>query len=345
MRHKILAVLVLVFGTLSLGGQAIRDSQTSGSQADPLRGKVINVIGDSYVENHLRPASEAWHSLVAQRHGMTYNNYGHNGICVAFERPDHRFGNPLTIRYRDMDPSADLVLIIAGHNDACFVGTSKDSLAVFAKTLDWLLDSIKVQCPKAKLAWVTPWRVDKPGFAPIVETIKKVCEAKGVPVLDNHSEGCIIKVQDPEFRSKYFQSPGDDAHLNVTGHELFYPIGEAFIQKVMEGQYNTEVKTLGVRDFIRGAKSDPKAVIPDVRKDSEFSEGHIERAVNIDWLDEEAFRKGVSKLSKDRTYYVYCRSGRRSLEAANKMGQEGFRVVNMEGGILEWTKQGLPLVK
>ena len=51
---------------------------------DPLAGKTINIIGDSYVANHRQPYENAWHYKVAARHGMTYNNYGRNGGAIAY---------------------------------------------------------------------------------------------------------------------------------------------------------------------------------------------------------------------------------------------------------------------
>ena len=87
------------------------------------------------------------------------------------------------------------------------------------------------------------------------------------------------------------------------------------------------------------------AVILDVRQPSEFAEGHIEGAVNLDWLDEEAFKEGVAKLDKAKTYYIYCRSGRRSNAAAEKMQSDGFKVYDLKGGIKQWKAHGKPVVK
>jgi hypothetical protein len=84
------------------------------------------------------------------------------------------------------------------------------------------------------VAWCTPWYVDRIGFAPVIKAIKKVCKKKNVPVLDNYSKKCIIKVRDEEFRAKYFQGKNDTAHLNKNGHELFVPVGDAFIKKVLK---------------------------------------------------------------------------------------------------------------
>ena len=212
----------------------------AGSQAqgfDPLRGKVVCVLGDSYVRNHRRPVDETWHCRVATAHGMDYRNFGRNGGCVAFDRSREGFGPSLLVRYKDMPADADLVLIIAGHNDAAMIGTSRDSLQMFCDSLDLLLTRIHAHCPKARLGWVTPWYVDRPGFRPVVKAIKRICRKHHVPVLDNYRRSCPVKVRDADFRRHFFQGPNDTAHLNAEGHSLFYATGEKFMLDAMnDGQ-------------------------------------------------------------------------------------------------------------
>ena len=198
--------------------------------------KVLNVIGDSYVANHRRPAEEAWHYKMAVELGMTYNNYGRNGSCVAFDRSHDgkwNFGPALWVRYTAMSPDADYVLIIAGHNDADKVKQNADSLQMFADSLEVLLSGIERLCPKARIGYVTPWYVDRPGFAPVCKAIKQVCKRHHVPVLMNYDKKSVIKVRDAAFRKQYFQGADDTAHLNAAGHDLFLPVGKAwFLKKV-----------------------------------------------------------------------------------------------------------------
>lgn len=206
----------------------------SGKADNPLQGKVINVLGDSYVANHRRPKAEAWHAKFAEKHGMKYNNYGRNGGCIAFDRTKDGFGPSLLERYKEMDKEADLVVIIAGHNDAGFVKANKDSLQMLTDSLDLLLTKIKQHCPKAQIAYVTPWYVDRVGFKQTIRIIKKVCRKHNIPVLDNYRKDALIKVRDEEFRKKYFQGLKDTAHLNNEGHDLYLPVGEEFLLKVMK---------------------------------------------------------------------------------------------------------------
>ena len=105
------------------------------------------------------------------------------------------------------------------------------------------------------------------------------------------------------------------------------------------------IVVLSPQEFISQAKTDTSAVILDVRTPAEYAEGHLEGAKQLDYLNAEAFDAGVKSLDKANTYYVYCRSGRRSHGACEKMKAQGFKVFDMEGGYLNWTKLGLPVVK
>lgn len=84
------------------------------------------------------------------------------------------------------------------------------------------------------------------------------------------------------------------------------------------------IVVLSPKEFISQAKADTTAVILDVRTPAEYAEGHLEGAKQLDYLDAEAFDAGVKSLDKANTYYVYCRSGRRSHGACEKMKAQGF---------------------
>ncbi len=106
-----------------------------------------------------------------------------------------------------------------------------------------------------------------------------------------------------------------------------------------------EVEVLEPDEFISAVKSDTSSVILDVRRPDEFADGHIEGAINLNWLDDKAFSAGIDKLDKSKFYHLYCRSGRRSNAAARKMKSLGFKVRDMKGGILRWRELGFPVVK
>ncbi|WP_296089512.1 rhodanese-like domain-containing protein [Alloprevotella tannerae] len=110
-------------------------------------------------------------------------------------------------------------------------------------------------------------------------------------------------------------------------------------------QSQSEVEVLEPQAFIERVKADTSAIILDVRQPEEFAEGHLAQAINLDWLNQTAFINGLAKLNKQKTYYVYCRSGRRSQAAAGKLKTEGFQVIDLKGGYLHWVEVGMPVVK
>ena len=213
------------------------------AQEKPLQGKVMNVIGDSYVRNHRRPFSETWHYKVAERLGLTYHNYGRNGGCIAFDRTAQGFGKSILQRYREMTDTADYVLVIAGHNDADKIKDNADSLLMFRDSLDALCRGLMEKYPRAQIAFVTPWAVPRPGFAQVIQTIVDVCGNYGIPVL-NAATTSGIHVADDGFRKRFFQAPHDTAHLNAAGHDLLVSWGERFLLDL----------TADTRTFVRGLK-------------------------------------------------------------------------------------------
>ncbi len=89
--------------------------------------------------------------------------------------------------------------------------------------------------------------------------------------------------------------------------------------------------------------ANPDVVLFDVRTASEFAEGHIEGAINIDYRQGDFVEKSKAALSKDRTIAVYCRSGRRSAGAAELLAAEGYKLVNLKGGIIAWQEGQKPV--
>ena len=108
------------------------------------------------------------------------------------------------------------------------------------------------------------------------------------------------------------------------------------------GQQNFE--NADVKTFAE-LTEDPAAVVLDVRTPEEFAEGHLEGAINIDQYEEDFMEKAKARLLADKTIAIYCRSGRRSANACGRLAAEGYKCVNLKGGILAWTKIGYPVTR
>jgi len=83
----------------------------------------------------------------------------------------------------------------------------------------------------------------------------------------------------------------------------------------------------------------------DVRTKEEYQTGHIKDALNIDVKDPN-FKTNINKLDKNKPVLVYCRSGKRSGDAAEILRGMGFtKIVSLEGGMLSWEEADLPINK
>lgn len=83
----------------------------------------------------------------------------------------------------------------------------------------------------------------------------------------------------------------------------------------------------------------------DVRKPEEFSSGHIENAVNINFYDSD-FESQLKSLDKTKEVYLYCRSGGRSGKTAKMMKEMGFeKIYDLEGGMINWEKNNMKVVR
>lgn len=108
------------------------------------------------------------------------------------------------------------------------------------------------------------------------------------------------------------------------------------------GQQNYE--DLDVKGFSE-LIADTNVVVLDVRTAAEFAEGHILRAVLIDQGQSDFVEKAQAALPTDKTIALYCRSGRRSANAAGRLAAVGYKCVNLKGGIIAWKEAGLEVEK
>lgn len=80
------------------------------------------------------------------------------------------------------------------------------------------------------------------------------------------------------------------------------------------------------------------AQLVDVRTPAEYAEGHIADAVNADVLSNN-FDAQLTELNKEKPVYIYCKSGKRSAQAADKLKELGFKkVIELKGGITAWNE-------
>ena len=87
-------------------------------------------------------------------------------------------------------------------------------------------------------------------------------------------------------------------------------------------------------------RAETKGILIDVRTQEEYDEGHLaETDFQYDMMNGE-FQSQLENFEKDETYYLYCRTGNRSGQAARMMRNAGFEKVYNVGGFEELVDAG-----
>lgn len=111
---------------------------------------------------------------------------------------------------------------------------------------------------------------------------------------------------------------------------------------LMSCNTNHSTTSLTPKEFALQIKENPTAVVLDVTTPEEFSNSHLQNAINIDWNGEH-FDREIKKLNPETPVYVYCFSGARSASAASYLRDKGFKAVyELKGGLLQWRSEKLP---
>ncbi len=88
--------------------------------------------------------------------------------------------------------------------------------------------------------------------------------------------------------------------------------------------------------FGRALEQESGALLLDVRTPAEYEDWAIPQSINIDYLSYDLIDQ-LEKLDRAQTYFVYCRTGRRSIRVCTLMRNSGFEdVYNLEGGLVAW---------
>lgn len=93
---------------------------------------------------------------------------------------------------------------------------------------------------------------------------------------------------------------------------------------------------ISASDAVQLINTDKSIGILDVRTQGEFRGGYIPKAVHAD-ISSSSFMDKINRLDKNKTWLVYCLSGGRSARACSIMAAQGFKTVNLRGGISSWS--------
>ncbi|WP_419419127.1 rhodanese-like domain-containing protein [Legionella sp. D16C41] len=106
---------------------------------------------------------------------------------------------------------------------------------------------------------------------------------------------------------------------------------------------NTNIATIEVDDLKRLLDENANLCLIDVREPSEWEEVHIPNAIH---LPKDKLINDIATTVPDleQSIYLYCKGGVRSLYAAQKLLEMGYKhVYSVNGGIIEWIKHNYPI--
>ena len=129
-----------------------------------------------------------------------------------------------------------------------------------------------------------------------------------------------------------------------TIYMIFFVCAFSFGLWACAGNKKVEYQNLTSAKFEKFIQN-PEVQILDVRTPEEYTEGHILGSLNINVKDENFASHIDELLTKDKKVAVYCRSGKRSRTAAEVLVKKGFKVYNLDKGILNWIEEGREIEK
>ena len=101
------------------------------------------------------------------------------------------------------------------------------------------------------------------------------------------------------------------------------------------GSSSSGYRQISMDEALKMMRDEKDYIILDVRRPDEFAEGHIPGAINVP--NEEIGTTDIAELpNKSQLILVYCRSGRRSKEASQKLARLGYTNIVEFGGINDW---------
>jgi rhodanese-related sulfurtransferase len=101
------------------------------------------------------------------------------------------------------------------------------------------------------------------------------------------------------------------------------------------------VPSISVHDLAAVLAADPATPLVDVREAHEYAAVHVAGATSMPMSVVPV--RAAAEIPRDRTVYVICHSGGRSMQASMWLSAQGYDVVNVAGGTAEWAANGLPV--
>ena len=202
-----------------------------------LAGKTVYIMGDSYFNDYVyafgsdtgRPSPYNLPNLVAQKYGMTLQNYAKSGSSISAYTTTN---NPMCRRIDQMpEGSPDIVILEGGRNDLNIdapLGTlhSTDD-TTFYGAVNSCIAQLKEKYPNAMIIGMTCWKVGRRSAGGVAQAdyaaaMVRAFEANGLPCIDA-ANFAVVRMDDADFRAAYCRTADDISHMNIDGMVLTAP--------------------------------------------------------------------------------------------------------------------------
>ena len=116
-------------------------------------------------------------------------------------------------------------------------------------------------------------------------------------------------------------------------------MSEDFCQLRRWDVLKSKLNNVKADQFDKALMERPKAMLLDVRTVEEYHASHLPNAESMDYFGDD-FLERLDQMDIDEEYFVYCRSGRRSVRVCTLMVNSGFKnVFNLDGGLNAYESQ------
>jgi len=187
---------------------------------NPLIGKKIAAIGDSFVYGHTLGTDKVWLEKIANRNNMFSLNYGINGNCIAGMKG-------ISSRFIEMENNLDYVVILGGHNDAnpknnISIGQNTDyTIDTFKGALNILINGLIKKYPFAKILFLTPFNRYSYELD-YVNAMVDICDLYNIPYFNCYTSSGINFYMEEERKKYDLKVNGAySKHLTELGNEIF----------------------------------------------------------------------------------------------------------------------------
>ena len=163
--------------------------------------------------------------------------------------------------------------------------------------------------------------------------------------LDPSMQDPLLSIPDLAIHRKLPNNPAEAPYFKMKTPGTFdFSLGDVVGNITVINYRQASYREVSSREAAELIKSD-QPIILDVRTPNEYKRGHLHNSVLIPVKELQSRQKELG-AHKDREILIYCATGNRSTVASKILIDNGFKhIVNMRGGIYDWSKKNYPVTR